>query len=1046
MRKSRYLLRSSTILAAATVSAAAVPAMAQTDQSQGTVDKEIIVVEGTRASIANSIDAKRESDAIVDVLSADDAGRFPDNNIAESLARIPGISFQRDNDTSDGEFISIRGLDASFNTVLNNGIRVGTADTFRRTPLNVVTGDGVSSIYVTKAPLPEDATEGIGGVVDIRTRGALERKERLSLSGRIYDNSFAEKVGYRFGASGVWHLTDNFGFNISASYRRRFFNNFQINPATTTPEILFPQSYTDSNGNTVLIDDADDVEDAFDLIPTNFLDVENFTSEQTDYEYAEIDDETINISGTLDWEVSDTTKITFGGTYSRGDRKETISNIEFDADPSSFEDGSLVPGGTPGQLIRSFRDSEVNFEGQLEDEIETQQSYFLRSFTKLDNWEFNFVAGYSRAFRDNPILSIDFVQELEDVPGSPGTNAASERAVSFAPFNLNGVFVAPNPFNLAVFQRALNPFCLQDDGDSCGEIADFDEELVDSSENERYSARIDVTRFFDGGILEYLKGGILFENSDTTEILIDLADTDEALTDDFTYIGIDPSGDNNGIVGDFGVFKTNDRIAYFNPIGSPFADIGFDGIPLFSRSGLMNIRQNFRQGFFDSGIAPTEFVNEIVDANEKFYTGYLQAKLNFNDVVTIVGGVRLEKYEGRFSAPSTLDSELNFDLTGMDPDEITLADPNAAFQSLNRTDNFEVLPRIVASFNFDDRLRLRAGFTTAIARPTFDLLVGAFEGGFNIQLTDGVDPATATAGDIENISAGFDFGNPNLKNAYAYNFDLSAEYFIDRQNAITAAVFYKRIDNFIFNSFVFDDAIGFGSDAADPGQTVGQIIAGSQFTAEGQAIIDRLGGIESLVAAAGSQIPVNQPANGRKAEVYGLELGLLHNFSYLPGIWSNFGFIGNVTFQKTKTDISLGTLDAGDVLVLNGTNQVGDEVIQSFRFFNSPEFIGNATLFYESRSLDTALSYRYSGLALEEIERFGLSQFQQPRGFLDLDVDYTFHDAGPFDRLTLSFSASDILDTGRRPSVFETRGSTTAFSDLGTFNGRTFTFGASLRF
>ncbi|MEM8917356.1 MAG: TonB-dependent receptor [Pseudomonadota bacterium] len=1046
MLKLRQALKCTTILAAA--SAVSLPAYAQSsdDQSANSSGDPIIVVEGTRASIANSIDAKRDSDAIVDVLSADDADRFPDNNIAESLARIPGISFQRDNDTSDGEFISIRGLDASFNTVLNNGIRVGTADTFRRTPLNVVTGDGVTSIYVTKAPLPEDATEGIGGVVDIRTRGALERQERFSVSGTIYDNSFAERVGYRFGATWVEHLTDNFGFNISASYRRRFFNNFQINPATTTPEILFPQSFTDANGNTVLIDDADDVEDAFDLIPTNFLDVENFTSEQTDYEYAEIDDETVNISGTLDWEVSDTTKLTLGGTYSRGDRKETISNIEFDADPDSFEDGSLVPGGTPGQLIRSFRDSEVNFEGQLEDEIETQQSYFLRGETKLDNWEFNYVAGYSRAFRDNPILSIDFVQELEDVPGSPGTGADDEKAVSFAPFNLNGVFVAPNPFNLAVFQRALDPFCLQDDGDSCGEIADFDEELVDSSKNERYSARLDVTRRFDGSVLEYLKGGILFERSDTTEVLIDLADTDEALTDDFTYVGIDTGGDNNGVVGDFGVFKTSDRIAYFNPIGSPFSDIGFDGIPLFSRSGLLNIRQNFRQGFFDSDMDPTTFVNEIVDAREEFYTGYLQGKLNFDDKVTIVGGVRLEKYRGRFSAPTSLDSELSFDLTGNDPDEITLSDPNATFQSFNRTDNFEVLPRVVANFNFDDRLRVRAGYTTAIARPTFDLLVGAFEGDFDIQLADGVDPANATAADIENVSAGFDFGNPNLKNAYSHNFDISAEYFIDRQNAISLAVFYKRINNFIFNSFVFDDDIGFGSDPADPGQALGQILAGIQLSAEGQTIVDNLGGIESLVAAAGSQIPVSQPSNGRKAEVYGLELGLLHNFSYLPGILSNFGFIGNMTFQKTETDITLGTLQAEDVLVLTGANQVGDELVQSFRFFNSPEFIGNATLFYESRNLDAALSYRYTGLALEEIERFGLSQFQQPRGFLDFDMDYTFRDAGPFSRLTLSFSASDILDTGRRPSVFETRGSSTAFSDLGTFNGRTFTFGASLRF
>lgn len=1033
MIKLRTILKCSTIfVAASTVPAIAQEASTQNVETDAQSGETIIIVDGTRASIANSISAKRESDAIVDVLSADDADRFPDNNLAEALSRLPGVSFLRDDDTSDGQFISIRGLDASFNTVLNNGIRTGTADRFRRSALDVATGDGVSSIYVTKAPLPEDASEGIGGVVDIRTRGALERRESFSLGAQLRDSSFDDRTGYRLNGRFTKHLTDTLGVNVSASFRRRFLNNIRFDP-TGGLNLLTPQTFTAADGSQIIVDD----EDAIEIVPEDFIGVENFGLEQISYESINIRDDNFSISGTLDWELSDTTKLTAGGTYSRQNRQETISSIEFDTDDDDFVGGVLA-----------FDDPEVAFAGILDDELEIQQSYFLRGETKLDNWQFNYIAGYSRAFRNSPDLEIEFEQELVDVAGGDDSGAA-QRALTFAPFNANGVFPGPNPLNLPVFQSAIDPFCTilagGDQGNRCGDISDFDEELEDSLLNERFSVRLDTTRSFDGSILEYVKAGLQFENSKTTDRDIDIAFNGDDLD------GIAPAGAN--FAGDFGVFNPGSARS-FSAIGSPFDDIGFTGIPLANRNALLNLRRGVLDGFDPATDTLPVGEIRILKANEDYYTGYLQAKLNFNDKFTIVGGVRLEKYNGSFASNSDVDAEIEQDFMGDDDDINIGLDQDTLIADVplapSNTDNFEVLPRVVATYNFSDRARIRGAFTTSISRPNFDLLGATFDTTLDIELNNDVDPnGPLTLADVNAFDATFNFGNPNLRNAYSYNFDLSFEYFFDRQNAVSIAGFYKRIDDFIFSSDAVSNFgavdIGIGDDGG-VGSSVQQIINGVQLSPFGQGVVDQLGGLDTLINSNVADISVIQPINGGTAEVYGIEIGVLHTFTYLPSFLSNFGIIGNLTLQETSADLNLGTLNDDNILVLTGEAQEGDQFIQSFPFFNSPNVIGNAALFYEDRNVEATLSYRYSGVQFESLREFGLSQYRQGRGFLDFDFEYTFRDVGPIDRVRLSFAVNDVLDGGRRFTVNETYGRAGGLTDGTNFNGRSFRLGLGLRF
>ena len=105
--------------------------------------------------------------------------RLPDPNILEALARLPGVSFQRENATGEGEFISIRGLDAAFVTTTFDGVRTGTADEFRRTALDITTGDNISLVRVLKSPLAEHASEGVMGAKSEPASGFASRLPTL---------------------------------------------------------------------------------------------------------------------------------------------------------------------------------------------------------------------------------------------------------------------------------------------------------------------------------------------------------------------------------------------------------------------------------------------------------------------------------------------------------------------------------------------------------------------------------------------------------------------------------------------------------------------------------------------------------------------------------------------------------------------------------------------------------------------------------------------------------------------------------------------------
>jgi len=153
---------------------AAAPAFAQDDE------EDVIVVRGIRGSLQQSLDTKRNADTLVDAVTAEDIGKFPDKNVAEALSRVPGVVINRE--FGEGERVALRGLAPNQTKTLFNGHSVATADWFVLEQLSatrnfnylVLPAEIVGQLQVHKSPRADMEEGGIGGTVNVITRKPLD--------------------------------------------------------------------------------------------------------------------------------------------------------------------------------------------------------------------------------------------------------------------------------------------------------------------------------------------------------------------------------------------------------------------------------------------------------------------------------------------------------------------------------------------------------------------------------------------------------------------------------------------------------------------------------------------------------------------------------------------------------------------------------------------------------------------------------------------------------------------------------------------------------
>ncbi|NCW19740.1 MAG: TonB-dependent receptor, partial [Betaproteobacteria bacterium] len=134
---------------------------------------EPVVVTGQASSIRKALLAQDASNPITSVVSADDIGTLPDRNAAEALARMPGVSVQRDQ--GEGRYAVIRGLGPDLNTVTINGALVPAPENGRRgVSLDVLPAGMIRSLEVIKTLTPDMDANSLGGTIEIKTLSAFD--------------------------------------------------------------------------------------------------------------------------------------------------------------------------------------------------------------------------------------------------------------------------------------------------------------------------------------------------------------------------------------------------------------------------------------------------------------------------------------------------------------------------------------------------------------------------------------------------------------------------------------------------------------------------------------------------------------------------------------------------------------------------------------------------------------------------------------------------------------------------------------------------------
>ena len=191
-------------------------ASAQTTDAPAAADQPVdaIVVTGIRASLASAAKMKRDSVLIVDSITAEDVGKLPDVSIADSLARLPGVTAQRLEGRD--QRLSIRGLGPDFSTTLLNGREQVTVGDNRGVEYDQYPSEFFQNVNVYKSSDAALIAAGISGTVDLRMLRPLDKNDRIiavALRGQMNGldklNPDGERYGYRASATYVDQYADD---------------------------------------------------------------------------------------------------------------------------------------------------------------------------------------------------------------------------------------------------------------------------------------------------------------------------------------------------------------------------------------------------------------------------------------------------------------------------------------------------------------------------------------------------------------------------------------------------------------------------------------------------------------------------------------------------------------------------------------------------------------------------------------------------------------------------------------------------------------------
>lgn len=393
-RTNNFTYLSSSLLAICAASIAWQPAFAQTAPTAEQIDQDTsaqdVVVTGFRSSLASALAEKREEAAAVDTIKAEDIGKFPDANLAESMQRLPGVSLTR-GDGGEGRNITVRGLAAEFTRVRINGMegtsQTGASDVYgsgnngRSFDFNVFPSEIFTSLSVRKTPSANMEEGSLGATVDLQAPHPLDYHSDFALTATargIY-NEVGRQVDPRVSGLISKKFADGtMGILASASYGRRRTRDVGysavlvlpawVNGGFCSPIGVAPQNPTNnalrgtdalncSTGNprTGTVAAYNAIQSR--LGPQGQPGGGAFFPRLPRYLDSQQDAERIGGSLSFQWQPDENTNVTLDGLYSRFDvvRADSyISGLSFARSASNS-----------GQPMVSVRDIEINSKGSV---------------------------------------------------------------------------------------------------------------------------------------------------------------------------------------------------------------------------------------------------------------------------------------------------------------------------------------------------------------------------------------------------------------------------------------------------------------------------------------------------------------------------------------------------------------------------------------------------------------------------------------------------------------------------------------------------------
>lgn len=924
---------------------------------------EEIITTGIRGSLKRAMDIKRTSAGVVDAISAEDIGKFPDANLAESLQRITGVSIDRER--GEGSSVTVRGFGPEYNLVTVNGRQMPThSGTSRSFDFADLASEGVAGVQVYKTGRADVPSGGIGSTINISTPKPLEAEPTLSLAAKtVFDRSTrtGDEVTPEF--SGIYtgtFMDDTVGIAVVASHQTRNngVNGASINGWYTRPgDDVLPDGSVDVR----VINDANQINR-----PTSPN--ESYSIPQAvAYNIAEFESERTNAQLILQWAPTDSITVTADYIQSEFELERRYSDLS--AWFSNTAALSQASEWTDGPIASPIYYTETN-----------DNNDFAMGTGEDGRKNYNQSIGLNVEWFLNDQLRFELDYHDSDADTGANSPNGTSSLITMASFNKVGqTFITG--YELPIFSNNLNS------GGEENRPLYKNDMILTGSVFSNDAAWMDLEQAKLAGSFEFFDSSSIDFGVQATEVTNQSVSSNVQLDN---WGGITEPGAlsdivvRSSIVGQFDELSGHDhpdlQTEFFT---ARLADLQAAGEAYYAASGSTYAEV----GDCGTGYCPSTDWTEDLRTTEETTAVYLQYNWA-GDIADMPAnlkvGVRYEETEVNSKAVNLQYNGSSWVGAGNELNITPATDANGNTIS-TLTDFPGEYDVTLPSLDFDiepwEDVILRASFSETITRPSYQDIKGGFSPS-GTQYFPNTRPAAAA-------------GNPNLVPIQSFNIDLSVEWYYGNGSYLSLGYFDKDVENFIGSGLESDTAFNIPNIVG--GALWNRAIAESgidpnNYTDLGRYILDNYQDdplVDGETIINGPNDPfivfdITRPTNQRTAKVDGIEVNLQHNFGDSP-----FGFIVNATFADA--DVAYDPFNSLEgQFVLNGLS-------------DSANLIG----YYDSEDTQIRLAYNWrddfiGGVGQAEGTRTNPTNIEA-YGQWDLGITHYYND-----NLTIYFSGLNL--------------------------------------